>query len=400
MHIGYIIPVFPYASETFITREVVGLRALGVKITVFTVRDVPAAELAKLPPEVARLSTENVKVDRGQIARALATNPFGAAGRLNVMLQRAATLKSNFGARWLRASAIGRMAREAGVDGLHAHWPYGTQLAALASAQTGIPFSCSVHAHEVEYDWGHLPVVLPRARFVSFCNRAAMERLATHMPTRRIGENWRLIYHGVSLDGFKDAPMPAAAVPFRLVTIGRLTPSKGFDRLLSAIRATLDAGVPVNLTIVGDGSQRDAIPARIAELKLGENVRLVGWIRHDAVAALIAGAHAVVLLADASYNDGLPNIVLEAMSCGRPVILTPLPAAVEVIREGRGGVVLSKLDAFDEFTAAIRHWADDHAALVSAGRQAREVVAADFDERAQLQRMLAEMKLGLARGRP
>ncbi len=392
MHIGYVIPVFPFASETFITREVVGLRALGVKITVFTVADVPAADVAKLPPEVAALQADNVKVDRAQMARAAFTNPLGRAGRLNVKLQAAATLKSNFSARWLRASGLGRMAREAKVDALHAHWPYGTQLAALASMQTGIPFSCSVHAHEVEYDWGHLPVVLPEARFVAFCNGAAMARLATRMPDRAVGPNWRLIYHGVNLDGFKHTPIPAPAVPFRLVTIGRLTPSKGFDRLLTAIRATLDAGVPVDLTIVGDGSQRENITNRIAELRLGENVHLAGWIRHDAVAALIAGAHAVVLLADASYNDGLPNIVLEAMSCGRPVVLTPLPAAVEVIREGRGGVVLSRLDAFDEFTAAIRHWATDHDALVTAGLQARDVVVADFDERAQLRRMLAEMQ--------
>jgi glycosyltransferase involved in cell wall biosynthesis len=398
MHIGYVIPVFPFASETFITREVVGLRALGVQVTVFTVADVPATDVARLPPEVAALQAGNVKVDRGQMARAVATNPFSRAGRLHLKLQTASTRRSNFAARWLRASGLGRLAREAGVDALHAHWAYGTQIAAVASAQTGIPFSASVHAHEVEYDWGHLPVVLPEARFVAFCNRAAMHRLATHMPDQKVAANWRLIYHGVSLDGFKQTPMPAAAVPFRLVTIGRLTVSKGFDRLLTAIRGTLDAGVPVDLTIVGDGSQREYITKRIGELDLASSVRLAGWIRHDAVAALIAGAHAVVLLADANYNDGLPNIVLEAMSCGRPVILTPLPAAVEVIREGRGGVVLSRLDAFDEFTSAIRCWANDHDALVTAGLQAREVVVADFDERAQLKRMLAEMQAAYGRG--
>lgn len=398
MHLGYVIPMFPIPSETFIAREVVGLRALGVRITVFTVADVPAATVARLPPDVAALQKDNVKVDRAQMARALPTNPFGPAGRLNRTLQTATTLKSNFAARWLRASALGRMARAAKVDALHAHWPYGTQLAAIASTQTALPFSCSVHAHEVEYDWGHLPVVLPSARFVAFCNGAAMARLATHMPDQRVGTNWRLIYHGVNLDGFKNTPMPAAAVPFRLVTIGRLTVSKGFDRLLTAIRVTLDAGVAVDLTIIGDGSQRENITKRIGELGLGASVRLAGWVRHDAVAALIADAHAVVLLADASYNDGLPNIVLEAMSCGRPVILTPLPAAAEVIREGRGGVVLSRLDAFDEFTSAVRRWANDHDALVTAGLQARDVVVADFDERAQLRRMLAEMQAAYGEG--
>ena len=117
MHVGYVIPVFPYPSETFITREVLGLRALGVKITVFTVRDVPAADAARLPPESAALQAQNVKVDRAQMALSSLANPLGDAGLLNLRLQAAATLKSNLPARWLRATAIGRLARSAGGDG-------------------------------------------------------------------------------------------------------------------------------------------------------------------------------------------------------------------------------------------------------------------------------------------
>lgn len=389
MHVGYVIPTFPYASETFITREVVGLRALGMKITVFTVLDPPPEDVAKLTPAAAALIAENVRLDRAAMLRSVPLSPVGKAGRLNLRLQGVSPRWKSLPARWLRASALARLVREAGCEALHAHWATGTQLAALASAATGLPYSCSVHAHEVEYDWGHLPIVLPGARFTAFCNRAAMARLATKLPGGEPLPSWKLIYHGVNLDGFKDTPMPAAASPFRLVTIGRLTPSKGFERLLLAVRATLDAGVPVDLVIIGDGSQREPLAKQIVELKLEANVRLAGWVRHDAVAGMIGDAHAVVLLADANYNDGLPNIVLEAMACARPVVLSPLPAASEVIRDGRGGVVLSKLDAFDEFTTAIRGWASDHGALVTAGRQAREVVVADFDERAQLQRMQA-----------
>jgi glycosyltransferase involved in cell wall biosynthesis len=65
--------------------------------------------------------------------------------------------------------------------------------------------------------------------------------------------------------------------------------------------------------------------------------------------ARLGEVHLFALLADDTFHDGLPNVVLEAMALGRPVILSPVPAAKEAIRHGETGFVLSAIDAVEEF---------------------------------------------------
>ena len=80
----------------------------------------------------------------------------------NRTLGRALSQKSDNRLRLLRAASLSRRLTAAGVTHLHAHWPYATQIAYLVHQMTGIPFSVSIHAHEVEHDAGHFPLVLRR----------------------------------------------------------------------------------------------------------------------------------------------------------------------------------------------------------------------------------------------
>lgn len=139
-------------------------------------------------------------------------------------------------------------------------------------------------------------------------------------------------------------PVRAAGAGLRLVAAGRLSEQKGFDRLLPLV-AELPADA--QLTIYGEGPDRAALEGVAARLGIGERVAMPGFTR-DLPAAL-AGADAFVL---PSRWEGLPNVVLEALALGVPVIASP-EAGVEEVAAAvvPGGVTISPVD--QHFAAAM-----------------------------------------------
>ena len=95
-------------------------------------------------------------------------------------------------------------------------------------------------------------------------------------------------------------------------------------------------------------------------------------------------------MADANYDDGLPNVVLEAQSSGKPVIISPLPAASEGVVSGTNGWVLSKVDAVDEFVTVLEELVAQPNTVLEAGRAARDFVENHHD-RARLYNQLSSL---------
>ena len=144
-------------------------------------------------------------------------------------------------------------------------------------------------------------------------------------------------------------PIRAPGAGPRFVAIGRLTHQKGFDRLLDMMAAgPRDA----HLVILGDGPDRAALEARRDALKLAERVAMSGFVG-DA-ARHVAGADALLL---PSRWEGLPNVALESLALGVPVIATPEAGGIGEIAAlaPAGAVTLAKAgDAFVTAMARVR----------------------------------------------
>jgi glycosyltransferase involved in cell wall biosynthesis len=145
-----------------------------------------------------------------------------------------------------------------------------------------------------------------------------------------------------------DNARPVLAFPsiheFRIGFVGRLVPDKNLPFLLASFSKFLFACKTrrrnvrsITLTLYGDGPERHALQARVAQLLIAEHVVFAGNIPHDKVADAIASCH---VIAFSSIHEGQCLAALEALACGRPLVATPAGALPEILQDARLGVLV------------------------------------------------------------
>lgn len=117
--------------------------------------------------------------------------------------------------------------------------------------------------------------------------------------------------------------------------IGRLSPAKGIIELVRGAGMLRDEGV--SLTIVGDGPLRGAVELMLRRPEYS-NSKLAGWVDPSQIGEMLNEFRLLVLPSEA---EGMPNVVLEAMACGTPVLATPVGAIPDLVRDGETGCLLS-----------------------------------------------------------
>jgi glycosyltransferase involved in cell wall biosynthesis len=151
-----------------------------------------------------------------------------------------------------------------------------------------------------------------------------------------------------------------------ILSVGRLSPIKGFELLIetmAALHASL--GSALCCFIVGEGELRPALERQIARLGLENVVRLCGRVPQVELAEWYSAADAFCLL---SHNEGCPNVVLESLACGTPVVATGVGGVPEILRQRAAGTMVLQRDA-NEVAEAI------HSVLVPARDQETVVKA-------------------------
>lgn len=125
---------------------------------------------------------------------------------------------------------------------------------------------------------------------------------------------------------------------FRLMTAGRLTEQKGIDTLLKAFsKMKPHLKKPVQLWIVGDGPLRSSLEDLAAYLGIQDDVFFLGWRDRETLKTFYSSVDLFVL---PSNDEGMPNVVLEAMAMGLPVVATSVAGTRELIQEGKNGYLV------------------------------------------------------------
>jgi glycosyltransferase involved in cell wall biosynthesis len=174
-------------------------------------------------------------------------------------------------------------------------------------------------------------------RAARFGARAPLERIPYGADVEAIAE--RSVQRGQMR-----ARLGLAEDDVAVVALGRLVPMKGFDFL---VEATAAADVPgLRLLFVGEGSERAKLAARAAEVGLGERTTFTGAVSPRAVPDFLAAADVVAVpsVHHDGYVDGLPNVALEGMAAGRPLVATRVGGLPELVRTGETGLLVPEKD--------------------------------------------------------
>lgn len=144
-----------------------------------------------------------------------------------------------------------------------------------------------------------------------------------------------------------------------LLSIGRLTPWKGFPALIGLMPRLLKANPNFTLVIVGSGPDEQKIKKQIESLNLGDRVLFRRKVSHQRIGEYLKAADMFVL--NTGY-EGLPHLVLEAFYWGVPVVTTTSGGNTEVVEDGRNGLLVGFNDTEGFFKAIIKVWQDNNLA--------------------------------------
>ncbi|MDZ4260775.1 MAG: glycosyltransferase [Pseudomonadota bacterium] len=377
LHVGYVLKRYPRLSETFIVTEMVELRRLGVRVTIFAQKDageglihektrqldVPIYYLPRIPKREWSFRYQ-------QDGASMAT-PFELPDDL--MSGRAR----------LDAALLAPLVEQLEIDHLHAHFAtWASDVACYTSALTGIPFSFTAHAKDIfheEVNKQHLAWKMSRAHTVvtvsDFNGRYLNELLASFGKRGQIER----LYNGIDLDLF--LPQIRNPEPNLIVAVGRLVEKKGFDYLIHACHLLQQRGQPFTCIIVGDGEQRAELEACITEYGMEGDITLVGAMTQADVIALLRRATVFTLpciVGRDGNRDGLPTVLLEAMALGVPVVSTRVTGIPEIIDDRQTGLLVEERDA-EGLAAALAELLQSPALRQQCSSGAQEKVTRQFN---------------------
>ncbi len=282
---------------------------------------------------------------------------YAAALKADVALRPATYLVAPLAVR-AGCSMVRRIVRRTNASIVHAHWavPSGT-MAALS--QTGVPVVVSLHGSDVFLAEANLiaraaaRLAFRHASWVTACSEDLRRRAVS------LGADanaMTVIPYGVDTDRFRpDAEARArirrdrragAGDPI-VFTAGRLVRKKGFEFLIDAMVSLTKRSPRVTLVIAGRGDLEDELRQRAVTRRVAENIVFLGTVPQGDVAAWLAAADVAVVPSvrdDTGNVDGLPNVLLEALSSGTPVVATSAGGMGLVAVDGQTAKVVPERD--------------------------------------------------------
>lgn len=421
--VAYLVSQYPALSHAFIGREVASLREQGWDIPVFSVRRAQGVSAAlgdeNVGAAVTLLDTK-VRVALFEHVRLLVTHPrawfagawhaLKVAGVLvspNVILKRLAY--------FVEAVLLLSHLRRRHITHVHVHFANNAaevaRLCAIMSGRQGhlqhVSYSITMHSLAMhgldnspeadwprrnERTWGELVNKLRSATFVvciSEFTRRELARLLRDVPDERLP----IVHMGISPEHYYYAPpSTSSASEFSILFVGRLSQEKRPDLVVAAVAELRGRGMPVRAYIAGRGPMEAALRLQIAQGGVTEFVHLVGGVSQKKLPDLYHSADTFCL---PSSVEGVPVVLMEAMSSGLPVVATDVAGIPELVLHRQTGMLVRPGEV-QQLVAAITELMDDVDLRRSLAIAARRHVEVNFNSRREVLKLEALFRTHVA----
>jgi glycosyltransferase involved in cell wall biosynthesis len=349
--IAYLVKGWPRLSETFILNEVIALERRGIPLRLFSVKD-PNSEPVHNKVAGVRASVTYISLERhwkeallGNL-RLLWRRPASYLRTfLYAALQTVAHFRFVIMRRFWQAAYLGDICLRQPVVHLHAHFATSPAMVAfLTHKLLDIPYTFTAHAKDIYVS----PQKLLRAKIeaaeaVITCTGYNLQYLRSQFGA--LSNKVRCVHHGLDLSEFEFRPTRTRSDDISLVlAVARLVEKKGLPHLLTALDILRKRGWRLHAEIIGDGPMRATLESQARSLGLADMVTFFGAQPHEKVRQAYRNASLFVLpctVAENGDRDGIPNVLLEAMASGLPVISTEVSGIPELIESEGDGLLVS-----------------------------------------------------------
>jgi glycosyltransferase involved in cell wall biosynthesis len=351
--VAYILSSFPVLSETFILQELLELEHQGLQLHIFSCSKPSMSKGTEVvwngQSQVTYISQSSVLLLLKNVIRYFLKAPKRFM-RMSIAMIGHCRLKSLIGS-LVCAAFLSEQLEHEDITHLHAHFATeATSVALFTHLLTGIPYSFTAHAYDIYLSSKTaLAYKMQIARFVvtgTTYNQRYLAKLVDQNVEKRI----HCVYSGLNFRAFPTSPSdaPLTQTSPLILSVGRLIEKKGLFYLLSACRILIDQGYEFTCCIVGDGPLRQALEQKIHELELCNKVVLLGGQTHTQVIELYQKATIIALpciISESGDRDGLPDVLLESLYMGIPVVSTPVSGIPELIVSETNGLLVPPNDS-------------------------------------------------------
>jgi glycosyltransferase involved in cell wall biosynthesis len=397
MKLAVIVTEYPKGTETFIYRDLVKWEELGIEVHLYPlaplranqplhgfaettrkmVRDIPLFGAGAMRATLAALTRQPFKLLRAarQIAWAYRTEPKFLVKSLTLIP---------------KALAIAADAKSVGASHVHAEFAGHPATAAWIGRRLGgLDYSVSCRAHDIFRTQRLLDLKLGEASAVRTVSNFAERFIRKSVPALA-GREIHVIHSSVDVARIP-AAAPAPGAPFRILYVGALEPKKGVEHLIDALALAQESLGDWRCDIIGQGPSADPLKARAAERGLGERIVFHGGLPFEAVAQAYRKAHLCIapsIIGPSGRQEGIPNVMIEALAYQRPAISTAISGIPELIRDGDTGLLVPPADPRALADAILRIYSNPQEAAAMAKRGRRHVEG-EFDLAVNARRQLA-----------
>ena len=415
LKVAYIMSRFPKLTETFILFEILALEQQGEQVELYPLL---RARNTAAHPEGASVLTkivERLRPTQGEVKMHPEARPLVARANFfpflswdiikshfYYLLRKPVVyfhilwvmLRANWGSWNYLLGALGvfpksvhfaRLMKADGITHVHAHFANHPPVAAyIIKRLADIPYSFTAHGADLQVDQHMLREKVTNALFVAAISEYNKEFIISHC-----GEQYRdkvkLVYCGVDTNVFhpgdKAEQREAGNTFFDILCTGTMYEVKGHTYLIEACRLLKERGIKFLCHLVGDGPYRPALTEQVMQSGLSDQVFFHGQRTRQEISDLLRAVDVVSMPSiptSSGRREGIPVVLMEAMSSGVPVVASGISGIPELVEDGVSGLLVPPRDP-QALADALERLHEDAAWRRQLGQGGRDTVLRDFD---------------------
>jgi glycosyltransferase involved in cell wall biosynthesis len=352
LKLAYLISRYPAISHTFILREITYLRKYGFDIEVASINS-PDRESKDLTKQERLEAAKTYYIKQTSFLRVLMahikTSIFQPIKYLQGLVFALCLAKFDLHKLiysifyFIEAIILGNWLIANNIKHLHVHFATPAATVGIIAKQIfDLSFSMTVHGPDEFYDVNNyfLKEKISQSDFVCCISAYAQSQLMK-LSDIKDWHKFKVIPLGVEPEKFPPKVFQDSPKCFEILCVGRLVSAKGQAILIKAVSELIKEGLPINLSLVGDGPDKKLLEYLVSSQGLSSRITFAGAVNQDKIRDFYNKADIFAL---SSFAEGVPVVLMEAMAMEIPCISTNIAGIAELIRSEIDGILVPASD--------------------------------------------------------